>query len=111
MPLFGGLTRRVRDTIAVATPTQDVAAEPTNRGSAADASPGRDHTNAIALAIARSEGIDVGEVPPLYGPIDTDGLNAFLQSAPDATVTFPYRGFEITITGRGDVELASLEAD
>lgn len=111
MPLFGGLTRRMRDTIAEATTVRDVATEPTDRGPAADAARDRDHTNAIALAIARSEGIDVGEVPPLYGPLDTDGLNAFLRTAPDATVTFPYRGFEITITGRGDVELVPLEEE
>lgn len=62
-------------------------------------------SNEIARAIAEREAVATEDLPPLFDSVDTDGLNAFLQSAPEATITFPYRGYEVTVTGSGEVHL------
>lgn len=66
-------------------------------------------SNAIAQAIAGREAIETEDLPPLYESVDTDGLNAVLQSAPNASITFPYRGYEVTVTGSGDIDLIHLD--
>lgn len=66
-------------------------------------------SNEIAQAIADREEIATEELPPLYDSVDTEGLNAVLQSAPDATVTFPHRGYEVTVTGSGEVNLTRID--
>lgn len=68
-------------------------------------------SNAVANTIADREGVALEDLPPLYEAIDTDGLNAVLETAPDATVTFPYRGYEVMVTGRGEVEITQYEDD
>ncbi len=66
-------------------------------------------SNAVALAIASREHVVVAELPPIYESVDSDGLDAFLRSAPGASVTFTHCGYEVTVTGRGKVELRPLE--
>lgn len=66
-------------------------------------------SNQVALAIASREHVVVAELPPLYESVDSDGLDAFLRSAPGASVTFTHCGYEVTVTGRGKVELRPLE--
>lgn len=66
-------------------------------------------SNEVALAIASREHVVVGELPPLYGSVDTDGLDALLRSAPGAVVTFTHHGYEVTVTGGGEVELTPLD--
>lgn len=82
-------------------------------GTSPDESDWRDKipSNMIAQAIADREGIATEEVPPLYDSVETEGLNAFLQSAPDATVSFPHRGYVVTVAGPGEVDLTRVDDD
>lgn len=66
----------------------------------------REPSNAVALALAENEEIAPEELPPVFDSVDSDGLNAVLRSAPDATVTFSHFGYEVTVTGSGNVKVS-----
>lgn len=65
----------------------------------------REPSNAVARALAENEGIAIKELPPVFDSVDTDGLDAVIQSAPDVTVNFSHYGYEVTVTGSGNVEV------
>ena len=60
-------------------------------------------THAVAAAIAARAGIDATELAPLHGSVDTEALDDLLASAVDARVSFTHLGYEITVTGAGEV--------
>lgn len=80
-------------------------------GASTDETDGLDKnpSNEVARAIAEREERATEGLPPLYDSVDTDGLNAVLQSAPDATITFPHRGYHVTVTGSGEVNLTRVD--
>lgn len=89
-------------------PGDDVhgASEPDAEASAWD---DRLPSNAVALAIAGREHVVVGELPPLFGSVDTDALDALVRDAPGSVVSFTHLGYEVTVTGDGEVELTPVE--
>ena len=63
-------------------------------------------TVAVAEAIAEAAGLDATELAPLYGSIDTEAMDDLLTSAADARLTFTHRGYEVTVSGAGEVSVS-----
>lgn len=69
----------------------------------------------VIEAVAEAEGIDPVELtPPLYDVIDPDALERFFCRPPSADqmqtrVTFPYSGYEVTVTDGGAVNLTARD--
>lgn len=69
-------------------------------------------SRAVVAAVANAENVSPVELtPPLYDAVDPDALEQFVASVDagpdesDVRVTFPYVGYEVTVTGDGDVSL------
>ena len=67
-------------------------------------------THAVAAALAAREGVEPTDLPPLHGSIDTEAMDAVLRSAGDARLTFTHLGYEVTVTGDGDVSVVDPTA-
>ena len=67
--------------------------------------PAASPTVAVAEAIAEAAEIDAVELAPLYGSIDTEAMDELLESAADARLTFTHLGYEVTVTGTGEVSV------
>lgn len=67
-------------------------------------------THAVAAAIAAREGVDPTDLPPLHGSIDTEAMDAVLRSAAGARLAFTHLGYEVTVTGDGDVSVVDPSA-
>lgn len=63
--------------------------------------------------IARREGADPSDLPPLYDAVDTDALDRLAgprgAGTGDVEVTFAYQGYRVTVRGDGRVSLAGVE--
>lgn len=81
---------------------------PAGPSSANDGWADREPAVEIARAVAAAEGVEVTALPPLFDAVDPDGLTAVLRSAPDARVSFTHLGYDVTVTGRGQVEVSHL---
>lgn len=75
-------------------------------------------SQAIIEAVARAEGVDITEVePPAYAPlyaaVNPEAIDQLISSSSATNdglrLVFEYEGYEITITGDGDVSLTDLE--
>lgn len=67
-------------------------------------------TGAVLNTVAERTGTDVLELPPIYDAIDPDALEAVLGHANgggDCRVEFSYHGYQVTVTGAGEVSLDS----
>ena len=66
-----------------------------------------DTVPAMVEEIARREGVDFIELPPLSRTIDADALTKLLRSADgtDLTVEFSYCGYDVTVHGDGRVDV------
>lgn len=70
-------------------------------------------SRAVVTAVAETTGQSPSDLPPLYGAIDPDALNALLEGGhPDSSlsVTFRYRGYRVTVTS-DSVRLCRHERD
>ena len=54
-------------------------------------------SEAVVNAVADIEESDATELPPLYGAIDTDALDAIFVGDNAASVTFEYHGYTVTV--------------
>lgn len=70
-----------------------------------------DPTITVAEALAEAEGVEVTKLPPLFASIDTDALNALLSSAHDVRVSLTHLGYEVVVSGAGEVEVRHNEDD
>ncbi|WP_290819322.1 HalOD1 output domain-containing protein [Halovivax sp.] len=61
----------------------------------------------IVEAVAEREGTDPLELTePLYDAVDPDALDALFEGlADDASLTFAYHGYRITVDGAGEIVL------
>lgn len=73
-------------------------------------------SEAVVTAVADAKGVSTVEVsPPLYNVIDPDALEtvvASMTSRHDGStgcVEFSYSGYEVTVTGDGDVSVTPTE--
>ncbi|MFC6864013.1 HalOD1 output domain-containing protein [Halomicroarcula sp. GCM10025817] len=65
-----------------------------------------DPSTAVAELLADAAGCEPAEVGPLYDTVDSDALDSLVrhgESASDCTVTFPHDGFEVSVSGDGEV--------
>ncbi|AGB39965.1 HalOD1 output domain-containing protein [Natronococcus occultus] len=65
---------------------------------------------AVVSAVAEAEDADPVALPPLYEAIDPEALNALLAAEPETavgTVAFRYAGYDVEVTGDGDVSVRS----
>lgn len=80
-------------------------------GGTLDAEPAENLVQMITTAVAEAEGVDPWGLPPLYDAVDPDALHSLINSRrqigdqSSLEVTFGYHGYEVTVTGDGDVEL------
>ncbi|MUV86722.1 hypothetical protein GJ631_09115 [Natronomonas sp. CBA1123] len=54
-------------------------------------------SEAVVNAVADVEDSDATDLPPLYGAIDTDALDAIFAGNAAASVTFEYHGYTVTV--------------
>ncbi len=65
----------------------------------------------VVKKLAEIEDVDPLELtPPLYQVVDPDALDQILAATPtagrmDGQVTFPYKGYEVTVCGDGYVSI------
>lgn len=68
-------------------------------------------SEAVVSAVADAKDVSTVDLPPLYDVIDPDALEAVVTSMtrrpgePAGRVEFSYSGFEVTVTGDGDVSV------
>lgn len=68
-------------------------------------------SEAVVLAVAEAEGASPLDLRPLASVIDPEELDHLVDSmasrpeGPAGRVVFVYAGYEVTVTGRGDVSL------
>lgn len=67
----------------------------------------------IVREVAAKEGVDPLDLPPLYGVINPEQVDALVASASTVnTIEFEYYGYTITVSGDGTVRVtAKLEAE
>jgi hypothetical protein len=68
---------------------------------------------AVVTAVAEVAGRDPLELPPLRNAINPDALNDLMGAEDNrlTSVSFEYFGYDISVTGDGDVRVASTSGD
>ena len=70
-------------------------------------------SQAVVERVAGCEGVDHTELVPLFDVIDPDALNRLVERSQGGEsalrITFTYHGYDVTVTGDGDVHLAKDE--
>ncbi len=66
-----------------------------------------DTSHTIITEIARLEGCDPIDLPPLYEAVDPDGLDSAIESVSDSdlSIEFLYNGYYVTVMGDGSIEI------
>lgn len=64
----------------------------------------------VIQKVADATNSDPLELPPLYGPIDPDALDALIEQMSDGTVSFTYVGQEVTVNSDGTIRLNNSPA-
>lgn len=71
-------------------------------------------SNAILAAVSEATGVDPLELPPLYGCVDTDALDALVGQRGDRRsvdrVSFSFSGCRVTVTGSGTIRISTVGA-
>lgn len=55
----------------------------------------------VVAAVSDAAGMDPTTLPSLYHAVDSDALDAFVESANDASVSFEYAGFTVVVFADG----------
>jgi hypothetical protein len=63
-------------------------------------------SEAVVNAVADVENADEMDLPPLYGAIDTDALDAIFAGNAPTSVTFEYHGYTVTVE---DDDIVSIQ--
>lgn len=59
----------------------------------------------VVRVVADEADVDPLELPPLYNTIDTDALDAVIETVPSGSVQFRYADHYVTVYGDGSVEV------
>ena len=81
-----------------------------DRCSPAERTTKRELTTDVVYTVADVSDTDPVDLPPLYDVIDTDALNDLVAGSYDSalrTISFQYCGYTVTVTGDGDISVAS----
>jgi hypothetical protein len=76
----------------------------------------------VVEAVARAQGVDAIELPPLATVVDPDALDSLFRSRPDGSdrigtrgfdgeVRFPYAGWEVTVRSETDIVVREQSSD
>lgn len=65
----------------------------------------------VIRTVADATDRDASELPPLYGAVDPDALDALVEGMADGEVSFTYAGQDVTVTSSGHVSCADRRAD
>lgn len=78
-----------------------------------DARPSLGPSTRVAYRLADESGQAIEELRPLADSVDPDALDAIFhdRSAADAYVTFRHEGFEVTVTGGGEVLVDPVDGE
>lgn len=60
-------------------------------------------SEAVVATVADRADADPTDLPPLYGAIDPDALDAIFRDGRPGRVSFGYAGYEVTVCGRDQV--------
>ena len=70
-------------------------------------------SEAVVERIAKCEGVEPTELPPLYETVDPDALNSLVSHARGGKATlrlrFRYFSYEVTVTEEGVIHLDEVE--
>jgi hypothetical protein len=64
-------------------------------------------STAVVEAVARTEDVHPNDLPPLYDAMDPDAFDALAGTIRQVTVE--YAGYDVTVTGDGEISLAERE--
>lgn len=62
-------------------------------------------TQRVVRAVARETGRDPLDLPPLYGVIDGDSLDAYIERIDYGDLSFAYAGVTVTVYATGTVQI------
>ena len=65
----------------------------------------------VVLEVADATGSDALELPPLYGTVDPDALDALVDGTANGGVSFTYARHDVTVTTDGRISLDERGAD
>ena len=65
----------------------------------------------VVRNVADANGVETGELPPLYDAIDPDALDGVVTTMSAGEISFTYAGQNVTVTSTGAVDLASHSAE
>ena len=57
----------------------------------------------VIRTVADTTDRDASELPPLYGAVDPDALDALVEGMADGEITFTYAGQHVTVTSSGHI--------
>jgi hypothetical protein len=67
-------------------------------------------SRSVVQALEAATGVDALELPPLHGAIDTEALDAIIESTgPAASISFDYGGLRVTVLGDGEITITDRE--
>ena len=64
----------------------------------------------VVRGVSNAAGCDPLELPPLFGAIDPDALDATIRSLSDGTVSFRFVGYDVTVDSHGEIELTEVSS-
>lgn len=59
----------------------------------------------VVRVVADEAEVDPLDLPPLYNTIDTDALDAVVETVPTGSVQFRYADYFVTVYGDGSIEV------
>lgn len=65
----------------------------------------------VIQTVADATDRDASELPPLYGDIDPDALDALVEGMTEGEVSFTYAGHDVTVTSSGFVSCEGHPSD
>ena len=69
---------------------------------------GESPSERVVRGVASAAGRDPLELPPLFGSVDPEALDATVRTISDGTVSFRFAGYEVAVDSGGEVELTEL---
>lgn len=71
---------------------------------------GESLSDRIVRDVSSAAGCDPLELPPLFGSIDPDALDATIRTVSDGAVSFRFAGYDVNVDSDGEIELTELSS-
>lgn len=72
----------------------------------------RSVSTSVVQTVAQATNREPDELEPLYDVVDPDALDALFEgddASARVRVVFTYEGYQVTVSGAGDVEVATVD--